>query len=96
MIDELDLDDSINQEIWADSPNQLDHIQSYRADWKIGAVGAQQAMRHPHRLPWVPDPIGCDWKSRDAVFIFGSAYGPFIGGDDRSHETNRRLWQSAW
>lgn len=43
-------------------------------------------MRHPHRLRWVPDQVGHDWRRRNAVIIFGSAYGPFIGGDGRPHE----------
>lgn len=85
-IEELDLDDSLNREIWSDSPREQDKLQPYRADWEIGAIGAQQAMRHPHRLPWVPDPVGLDWKARDALFVFGSAYGPFVGGDDRPQE----------
>jgi hypothetical protein len=85
-MEELDLDDSLNKEIWRDSPREQEQIQPYRADWHAGAIGAQQAMRHPYRLRWVPDPVGRDWKSRDALFIFGSAYGPFVGGGDRPHE----------
>jgi len=85
-IDDLDLDDPLNGDIWSDSPREQDRIQPYTDDWKVGAVGAQQAMRHPYRLPWVPDPVGLDWRSRDALFIFGSAYGPFIGGSSRPHE----------
>jgi hypothetical protein len=85
-VHELDLDDSLNLRIWTDSPGEQERIQPYRADWKIGDIGAQQAMRHPHRLPWVPDPVGLDWRSRDAMLILGSAYGPFIGGDNRPGE----------
>jgi hypothetical protein len=53
-------------------------------------------MRHPYRLPWVPDPVGRNWKSRDALFVFGSAYGPFIGGDHRPHEMDPTDYNCEW
>ncbi len=85
-VDDLDLEDSLNCEIWRDSPEQQEQIQPYKTCWEVGAVGAQQAMRSPYRLPWVPDPVGRDWKSRDALFVFGSTYGPFVGGHGQVHE----------
>lgn len=84
--EELDLDDQLNREIWSDSPAEQDQIHPYSADVGVGFIGAQQAMRHPRRLPWVPDQIGRDWRSPDALFVIGSAYGPFIAGDKRPHE----------
>jgi hypothetical protein len=85
-LDQLDLEDPINIEMWSRSAAEQDRIQPYRGDWQIGDVGAQQAMRFPHRLPWVPDPVGKGWDGRGALLVVGSAYGPFIGGDGRSHE----------
>lgn len=85
-LEHLDLDDPLNAEIWTQSTSEQKQIQPYRSDWQIGDVGAQQAMRFPYRLPWVPDPIGRDWKRPDAVLVVGSAYGAFIGGDGRQHE----------
>jgi hypothetical protein len=75
---------SLNAEIWAQSPEEQERIQPYRDVWAIGEVGAQQAMRHPHRLPWVPDVVGRDWQKPGAVVIFGSAYGAFVGREGRS------------
>lgn len=85
-LDHLDLEEPLNIEIWGRSAAEQDRIQPYRGDWRVGDVGAQQAMRFPHRLPWVPDPVGKDWCVRGALLVVGSAYGPFIGGDGRSHE----------
>lgn len=85
-LENLDLDDPLNVEIWDRSTGEQEQIQPYRSDWQIGDVGAQQAMRFPYRLPWVPDPVGRDWRSHDAMLIVGSVYGPFIGGDGRKHE----------
>ncbi len=82
-LDELDLTDSLNAEMWTRSPTEQERIQPYKDDWTIGKAGAQQAMRYPHRLPWVPDVVGRDWKSPDAVLIFGSAYGAFIRREGR-------------
>ncbi len=82
----LDLEDDLNAEIWHQSPIEQDRIQPYRPTWRPAAVGAQQAMRWPHRLPWVPDLVGRDWQAEDAVIVVGSAYGPFIAGPDRDHE----------
>lgn len=82
-LDALDLEDPLNEEIWQHSPEEQERIQPYRDGWAIGEIGAQQAMRYPYRLPWVPDIVGRDWKSRDAVVIFGSAYGPLVGREGR-------------
>lgn len=82
----LDLEDPLNQEIWDTSPGIQDEIQAYSPDWKNEDVGAQQAMRYPHRLPWVPDPVGKDWRRRDAILAFGSAYAPFISGNGQRRE----------
>jgi hypothetical protein len=54
-LDELDLTDSLNAEIWTRSPEEQERIQPCRDNWTIGEAGAQQAMRYPYRLPWVPD-----------------------------------------
>ena len=82
----LDLDDELNAEIWVQSPAEQDRIQPYREHWDLDAIGAQQAMRSPSRLPWVPDLVGTQWRSSDAIVVVGSAYGPFISGDRRQHE----------
>ncbi|MEK6287848.1 MAG: hypothetical protein AABO57_19180 [Acidobacteriota bacterium] len=86
LLNDLDLSDPLNMEIWSHSVAEQEKIQPYRSDWQIGEIGAQQAMRFPFKLPWVPDPVGLDWDKEDAVLIVGSAYGPFIGGDGRKHE----------
>ena len=85
-LEHLDLEDPLNAEIWDQSASEQEQIQPYRSDWQIGDVGAQQAMRSPYRLPWVPDPVGLDWHRHDALLVVGSAYGPFVAGDGRRHE----------
>lgn len=61
-------------------------IQPYRDDWQIGEIGAQQAMRAPRRLPWVPDLVGVNWRSEKALIVVGSAYGAFITNSYGRHE----------
>ena len=92
-LSELDVEDRLNAEIWAQSPEQQEHIQPYRDDWRTGEIGAQQVMRSPYRLPWVPDPVGQEWRSDHAVLVFGSAYGPFIGGEGWHHELQPQDYQ---
>lgn len=91
-LDNLDLTDPLNMEIWSRSTIEQERIQPYRNDWQCGEIGAQQAMRFPFKLPWVPDPVGYDWNKHDALLVVGSAYGPFIGGDGRKHEIEPQLY----
>ena len=86
----FDLNDKINAEIWADSPQLQQGIHPPLALEAAGAFGAQQAMieladrvfwdnlQPPSILPWVPDLVGKRWKKKDAVFVVGSAYAGFI------------------
>lgn len=85
-LDNFDFDDSLNQEIWEKSPDVQESIQSYSTVWRANDIGTQQAMRSPYRLPWVPDVLGRDWRSPEAVLMIGSAYGPFISGNKTEGE----------
>ena len=85
--DYFDFDDPLNQEIWSRSPVVQQEIQSPRELQKPGAIGAQQAMidltPNPRfsaspSLPWVPDVVGKEWHTREALLIVGSAYAGFI------------------
>jgi hypothetical protein len=86
LLNNLDLRDKLNMEIWSRSIVEQEKIQPYQSNWQVGEIGAQQAMRFPFRLPWVPDLVGHDWNKQDSLLIVGSAYGAFIGGDGRQHE----------
>ena len=59
----IDTRDALNEAMWAESPDVQATIQPYRDDWRVGEIGAQQAMRAPRRLPWVPDLVGVNWRS---------------------------------
>lgn len=75
--DALELDDSINEVIWRDSPGIQREI-AQPCDAYEGAVGAAQGMVGDTPLPWVPDLVGKDWRSPDAVLVFGSSYADFF------------------
>ena len=84
---QFDLNDSINNEIWEDSPALQLEIHLPGALQGPGAFGAQQAMLTPGIvpgvrpetiLPWVPDLVGKGWKKKAAIFVIGSAYAGFI------------------
>ena len=75
MLDDLDLNDAINAEIWATSP-QLQATLS-RA-YPRAAAGLLQAVLPGGPLPWVPDLVGRAWREAGSVFVVGSAYAPFI------------------
>lgn len=84
--DKIDKVDPLNETIWSQSPTVQDSIQSYRSEWGLGEVAAQQAMHAPHRLSWVPDIVGDNWRSARTVIVVGSAYGPFITNRHGYHE----------
>lgn len=92
--DHCDFEESINNEIWSHSLEVQEHIQPFHRDWPLGSIGAQQAMRFPHRLAWVPDPLGRDWERRDALLIVGSAYGSFITGNGFRREIDPSDYES--
>jgi hypothetical protein len=72
--------DELNDRIWRESTSLQEEIQSLE-DARDRGVGAQQAMLLPDRaLPWVPDLLGEDWRSTEAILVVGSAYSPFVTG----------------
>ncbi len=82
--DAFDLEDSLNLEIWANSPKLQFEVQS-REDALRTLVGAQQAMLPSEvlaqvgpTLPWVPDLVGKQWRVETSILIIGSAYAGFI------------------
>lgn len=75
--------DSLNEEIWNDSPIAQRKINKLNSSNKKSIrYGAQQAMLEGEEiiLPWVPDIVGKDYKSNDSLVIVGSAYAGFIEG----------------
>ena len=73
----LDLDDELNQEIWARSPA----VQAQLDEPRMGAHGsaaAAQALVGDVALPWVPDLVGSRWREPGALIIFGSSYADFF------------------
>lgn len=79
----FDLADPLNQEIWTQSPDLQEQIQTLESLSLPGVIGAQQAMVHPkyarkRSLPWVPDLVGTRWKVAEGAVIVGSAYAGFI------------------
>lgn len=75
--------DSLNEEIWNDSPKVQRSINQLNTNSASSMkYGAQQAMIDgtEYCLPWVPDIVGRDYKSSDSIIIIGSAYAGFIDG----------------
>jgi hypothetical protein len=65
----FDFNDAINNDMFNQSPRvQLAEI------GKPSAIGSQQAMGSGPVLPWIPDPVGKNWASAEAVLFCGSAY----------------------
>lgn len=91
----LDTDDLLNETIWVDSPAVQKTIQPYGSDWQDEMIGAQQAMRPPRSLRWVPDLVGMQWRSPKALVIVGSAYGPFIKNSHGAHEMSPSEYDQA-
>jgi hypothetical protein len=60
-----------------DALNRVIFEKSIELQKQIGipsGCGAQQAMVGEDILRWIPDPLGKNWKSRDAILFCGSAY----------------------
>jgi hypothetical protein len=80
----LDLVDSLNEEIWARSRDVQNDIDPPLTLTHVGAIGAQQAMvpspdaSAPSVLPWVPDIVGKNWRTSQALHVVGAAYAGFI------------------
>jgi hypothetical protein len=79
--------DSINDDIWRASTSAQRAIQDPKLLTSEGEIGAQQAMLSSgitpaivttSVLPWVPDLVGNDWRSADALIVVGTAYAGFI------------------
>ena len=85
-LEHFDTRDALNETIWKESPAVQAMIQPYRDNWQDGEIGAQQVMRHPRQLRWVPDLVGTHWRSEEAPVVVGSAYGPFIKNAHGQHE----------
>lgn len=82
-----DFGDPTNEQVWEESPRRQHEIQHPATVAAPGMFGAQQAMLTAGIvpgfdantvLPWVPDLVGREWKSKGAVFLVGSAYAGFI------------------
>jgi hypothetical protein len=108
-IEDFDLDDPINREIWEHSPalqrgvhSQTDENGNPRFS---GDFGCQQAMLgdagfDEDPLPWVSDLVGKNYGNKGSLLIVGSTYAPFIRGIGNTGERNAipRLayrWASA-
>jgi hypothetical protein len=86
-IDDFDLEDPVNQEIWTDSralQNSI-HFTEDREPVFSGGAGCQQAMLtnggfDNDPLPWAPDIVGKDYGQAGSLLIVGSSYAPFIRG----------------
>ena len=91
-VEEFDLKDDINWDIWNDSPTlqveihtRTNNKNELRFD---GSFGCQQAMLSvdgfdANPLPWVPDLVGKDFVEKGSLLIVGSAYAPFLAGFSR-------------
>lgn len=65
----FDFNDEINSEVFNKSPStQLQEI------GRPALIGSQQAMVPGDVLTWIPDPVGKNWTSNEAVLFCGSAY----------------------
>ena len=74
---QFDPDDRLNREVWAHSPALQQGLDAPRSGAN-GHTGAAQALVGPVALPWVPDVVGREWRSEEAVLIFGSSYADFF------------------
>src|SRR2546428_13985689 len=76
-LDNLDLTDALNKEIWRDSPARGAAL---RPRLPLDRYGGLQDMNLDGLggLPWVPDLVGRSWREPDSVLVVGSAYAPFI------------------
>lgn len=77
--------DSINEEIWSESPRIQADVQAPRGAWDVGDVGAQQAMCGSPPIPWVPDLVGVDFHRPGSVLVVGMAYSGFVRRPNRNH-----------
>jgi hypothetical protein len=65
----FDFNDALNEDLFKKSPQvQIEEI------GRPSTIGSQQAMVPGNVLPWIPDPVGKDWASGEAVLFCGSAY----------------------
>lgn len=65
----FDFNDGLNDDLFKKSPQvQLEEI------GRPSMIGSQQAMVPGNVLPWIPDPVGKNWASCEAVLFCGSAY----------------------
>lgn len=75
VLQDLDLQDAINAEIWASSPILQAAISNAHPH---AAADLLQAVLPGGPLPWVPDLVGRAWREPGSVFVVGSAYAPFV------------------
>lgn len=65
----FDFNDGLNNDLRTKSPRvQLEEI------GRPSEIGSQQAMGPGDVLTWIPDPVGKNWTSSEAVLFCGSAY----------------------
>ena len=81
----FDFADSLNLDIF------LNSVRVQKQEIGLPDVyGAQQAMRAVGALPWIPDPVGRNWKHRDSILFCGSSYaGIFRPFSTRGRTTGR-------
>jgi hypothetical protein len=77
-VGDLAAHDAVNEDIWARSAAAQATIQPARLDWRVGEVGAQQAMCGRIALPWVPDLVGADMAAPHSILVVGMAYSGFV------------------
>jgi len=83
----IEFTDTINDDIWNDSPAEQLLISDPATLRAPGSIGAQQAMLDAPPLPWVPDVLGQRWREPESIIIVGSAYAPFLQGISRRDAT---------
>lgn len=89
--DHLDLGDTTNADIWQRSSELHDRVRNAHSRERADILQARMGD-----LPGVPDLVGRDWLSSDAVFVVGSAYSPFIAGvAGRSHAMSLDAYENA-
>src|SRR5450759_5577379 len=95
--DRVDGRDHVNERLWATSVAVQRAIQEPSEITCPDDIGAQQGMLHPgicsgidedSVLPWVPDIVGQEWRSQDALLIVGTAYAGFISEFSGRHQKN--------
>lgn len=90
-IEQLDLEDKTNQEIWCESPALQAELRRLNSTVRADVL---QALVGCGNLPWVPDIVGRHWREPGTVVVVGSAYATFIEGQGgRSRQLSLREYR---